>query len=136
MAAGGTSRDDRAVPSGGEPRLCFDQKGAELLLERRAELAESLQLRALARAVCGQAKATLVLEPTELVHEAWAKISRGGHGFHIIGAAWANVSDIRFINCDAHHNANFRTRPGEDVAESLGSAVRDGIDGGLSTEQL
>jgi hypothetical protein len=45
--------------------------------------------------------------------------SRGGHGFHVIGAAWADVSDVRFVNCDAHHNANFRTRPGEDVDENL-----------------
>ncbi len=45
--------------------------------------------------------------------------SRGGHGFHIVEAQWASVSDVRFINCDAHHNANHRTRPGEDVAENL-----------------
>jgi hypothetical protein len=59
--------------------------------------------------------------------------SRGGHGFHIIGAAWADVSDVRFINCDAHHNANFRTRPGEDVAENLyqhgdGWRIKSGVD--------
>ncbi len=45
--------------------------------------------------------------------------SRGGHGFTIVEDEWADVADIHFVNCDAHHNANHLTRPGEDVAENL-----------------
>lgn len=45
--------------------------------------------------------------------------SRGGHGFLIVEDEWADVSDVRFVNCDAHHNANHRTVAGEDVAENL-----------------
>ncbi len=44
--------------------------------------------------------------------------ARGGHGFSIVEAEWANAKDIRFINCDAHHNANHLTRAGENVAEN------------------
>jgi len=45
--------------------------------------------------------------------------SRAGHGFLIVEEEWASVQDIHFKNCDAHHNANHLTRPGEDVAENL-----------------
>jgi hypothetical protein len=45
--------------------------------------------------------------------------SRAGHGFLIVEDEWADAQDIRFVNCDAHHNANHRTRTGEDVAENL-----------------
>jgi len=45
--------------------------------------------------------------------------SRGGHGFNIVEDEWADAKNIRFINCDAHHNANHRTKSGEDVAENL-----------------
>jgi hypothetical protein len=59
--------------------------------------------------------------------------SRGGHGFHIVEAEWADVSDVRFINCDAHHNANHRTIEGEPVAENLyqhgdGWRIKSGVD--------
>jgi hypothetical protein len=42
-----------------------------------------------------------------------------GHGFLIVEDEWADVDGVRFIHCDAHHNANHRTRSGEDVAENL-----------------
>jgi len=45
--------------------------------------------------------------------------ARGGHGFTIVEEEWANAKDIRFVNCDAHHNANHLTKPGENVADNL-----------------
>ena len=45
--------------------------------------------------------------------------ARAGHGFLIVEDEWADAKDIRFLNCDAHHNANHRTRSGEDVAANL-----------------
>jgi hypothetical protein len=53
----------------------------------------------------------------ESSHNGWTA-SRAGHGFSIIEAEWADVDRVRFINCDAHHNANHRTRPDEDQAEN------------------
>jgi Pel9A-like, right handed beta helix region len=44
--------------------------------------------------------------------------SRAGHGFSIIEDEWADAENVRFINCDAHHNANHRARSGEDLAEN------------------
>jgi len=45
--------------------------------------------------------------------------ARAGHGFLIVEDEWANAEDVRFINCDAHHNANHRTKSGEPVADNL-----------------
>ena len=41
---------------------------------------------------------------------------RGGHGFYILGD---NVRDIMFKNCDAHHNANHRTKAGENADANI-----------------
>lgn len=45
--------------------------------------------------------------------------ARAGHGFLIVEEQWATAKNIRFVNCDAHHNANHRTKSGENVAENL-----------------
>jgi hypothetical protein len=45
------------------------------------------------------------------------RAARAGHGFLIVEAQWADVQDVRFLDCDAHHNANHRVRNGEDVGE-------------------
>jgi len=45
--------------------------------------------------------------------------SRGGHGFLVVEAEYATAENIRFLHCDAHHNANHRTIPGEPVDENL-----------------
>lgn len=39
------------------------------------------------------------------------RAARGGHGFFVWGSA---TSDILFLNCDGHHNANHLWRPDED----------------------
>lgn len=44
------------------------------------------------------------------------EVPRGGHGFMIFGKG---IEDILFENCDAHHNANHKTKPGEDVKINL-----------------
>jgi len=46
------------------------------------------------------------------------RAARAGHGFLIVEAEWADVQSVRFIDCDAHHNANHRARDGEDMAEN------------------
>ncbi|MFH2005036.1 MAG: hypothetical protein ABI333_00485 [bacterium] len=63
--------------------------------------------------------------------------ARAGHGFLIVEAEWADAQNIRFVNCDAHHNANHRVRDGEDVAENLyqhgdGFRIKSGRDVGLA----
>ncbi|MCZ7649162.1 MAG: right-handed parallel beta-helix repeat-containing protein [Planctomycetota bacterium] len=41
---------------------------------------------------------------------------RGGHGFMVQGP---EISEILFKNCDAHHNANHKTKPGESVEANI-----------------
>ena len=58
--------------------------------------------------------------------------ARAGHGFLIVEKQWATAKNIRFINCDAHHNANHRTKSGENVAENLyqhgdGFRIKSGV---------
>lgn len=44
--------------------------------------------------------------------------ARAGHGFLIVEYEWADAARIRFIYCDAHHNANHLARSNEDWAEN------------------
>lgn len=41
---------------------------------------------------------------------------RGGHGFYVLGDG---IKDVLFKNCDAHHNANHHTKPGENVEANI-----------------
>lgn len=88
--------------------------------------AKHWQLRGPLQLINGRGAAVLIEEDTQdvdFVHLEAAyngmTASRGGHGFNIVEDQWADAKNIRFINCDAHHNANHRTKAGEDVADNL-----------------
>jgi len=88
--------------------------------------AKHWQLRGPLQLVDGRGAGVLIEEDTQDVDFVHIEssyngrtASRGGHGFNIVEEQWADAKNIRFINCDAHHNANHRTKSGEDVAENL-----------------
>jgi hypothetical protein len=88
--------------------------------------AKHWQVRGPLQLVNGRGAGVLIEEDTrdvtfaviESSYNGWTA-ARGGHGFLIVEDEWADAEDIRFIDCDAHHNANHRTLAGEDVAENL-----------------
>ena len=83
------------------------------------------ELRAIARRVRDQSKTPQVLEPTELVHEAWVKISNGGHEFadraHFVAVA---AQAMRQILVDQVRR-QMAAKRGGDVAHTTLSSLAD-----------
>lgn len=83
------------------------------------------ELRAIARSIREQGRGARVIEPTELVHEAWAKISRGKHEFvdrqHFVAVA---AQAMRQILIDQVRR-QMAAKRGGDVSHTTLSSLAD-----------